>query len=178
MAKIGHLIRACLAIAIFYLGFTIYHFTSTVERVIEMYPNILVDVQKTSEQLNINGWLDVANKYSELAPQAMQMTEDVNKTIADVNQTIASFDTKLPEILSEVHGVRTETIPAVISESASLREVLPPMLNQVDAIVDKSEEITSHATQGAVKGVILSPIQLLKDAGSGIKSTVIEEDEE
>ena len=47
------------------------------------------------------------------------------------------------------------------------------MITKIDDIVEKSEEISRNATaQGAVKGVILSPINLLKDAGSGLKSKV------
>ncbi len=179
MAKISIVIQACLAASIFYLGFTIYSFTNTVNKVVDTYPAILADFNQTTANLDIEGWLDVANKYAEIAPNALKVAQDanvtaseINKTMVSVNKTVSSVDEKLPKILSEVHGVRTEMVPAVLKESASLRQALPPMITKIDDIVEKSEEISRNATEGAVKGVILSPINLLKDAGSGLKSKV------
>lgn len=186
MAKIAVLIQACLAAAIFYLGFTIYSFTNTVNRVVDTYPAILADVNQTTANLDIEGWLKVANKYAEIAPKALKVAKDANSTVADVNKTmisvnrtmvsvnktVSSIDKKLPQILSEVNGVRTEMVPAVLKESVSLRRAIPPMLAKIDNIIEKSGEISRNATEGAVKGVILSPINLLKDAGSGLKSKV------
>ncbi|OEF26988.1 hypothetical protein [Vibrio rumoiensis] len=174
MAKIGLFIQACLAAAIFYLGFTIYSFTNTVNKVVETYPTMLADFNQTTANLDIKGWLDVANKYAEIAPKALQVVQDMNSTVAGVNKTVASVDTKLPQVLAEMNGLRTQTVPAVLKESALIRQELPPMLTKIDQIVEKSEEISKNATEGAVKGIILSPVNLLKDAGKGLKSTVTE----
>ncbi|MGD8118016.1 hypothetical protein [Vibrio sp. TRT 29B02] len=49
------------------------------------------------------------------------------------------------------------------------------MAVKTDQIMDKSQEIAKQATQGAVKGVILSPIDLIREAGNEIKGRVVSE---
>ncbi|MBD1575529.1 hypothetical protein HC723_03535 [Vibrio sp. S11_S32] len=193
MARLGMVIQTILAASIFYLGYTIYSFTSTITSVVETSPQVLSDINATADKLQIDQWLQVARTFENLTPRALTVAEkmqgtasDINKTVGDVNKTVASVNRKIPGIVKEVHGVnkqipnifsevkaiRTQTVPALVKETSSIRKELPPMLVQVNQILDKSGELSEQAAQGAVKGVILSPINLIKDAGEGIKSKV------
>ncbi|PSW22082.1 hypothetical protein C9I98_02115 [Photobacterium sanctipauli] len=212
-------VQLILAIAIFYLGYTIYTFTNTINKVVDTYPQMMADINATADKLEIEQWLLVAKTIEELTPQALLLADDIKATINDVNQTVASVDQKIPLILDEIKVIRGETvpaviqtvetvnsttlpdaltelkhyrtdilpavivestgyreatIPAVITESEHLRRDVPIMLAKTDEIVDKSEQITQQATQGAVKGVILSPVNLIRDAGTGLKSKIQE----
>ncbi|MGF1694563.1 hypothetical protein L4C54_02685 [Vibrio lamellibrachiae] len=80
----------------------------------------------------------------------------------------------IPPVLVESKAYRTSVIPSVITESTNLRNDIPPMLVKADVIIDKTQQIAAEATQGAVKGVVLSPINLLRDAGTELKSKVQE----
>ena len=130
---------------------------------------------------------------------------DTNKTAASIDEKIPSIvqevtlyreqvippvleetqqyrQSVIPNVVAESKGYREETIPLVVKESQALRKDIPPILNKADAlavktdqIMDKSQEIAKQATQGAVKGVILSPIDLIRDAGNEIKGRVITE---
>ena len=57
-----------------------------------------------------------------------------------------------------------------------MRSDIPPMLAKADEIVDQSQELAEQVTSGAVKGVIMSPINLIKDAGSQIKGKIKSEE--
>ncbi|NOH80563.1 hypothetical protein F0231_12505 [Vibrio sp. RE86] len=130
---------------------------------------------------------------------------DTNKTAASIDEKIPSIvqevtlyreqvippvlketqqyrQNVIPNVVAESKGYREETIPQVVKESQALRKDIPPILTKADAlavktdqIMDKSQEIAKQATQGAVKGVILSPIDLIRDAGNEIKGRVITE---
>jgi hypothetical protein len=219
LARLGMVIQALLATSIFYLGYTIYSFTSAVTTVVDTYPQLMNDINETSEKLEIEQWLQVAKTFEEITPQALTLVAELKNTIDDVNQTVASVDQKIPLVLEEVKVIRSETmpavievvdtvsnktipqtlvelenyrkdvipvvlleskayrqntIPAVLNESEQLRKDVPIVVAKVDEIVEKSEQLTQQATQGAVKGVILSPINLIRDAGTELKSKVNE----
>ncbi|WP_394247403.1 hypothetical protein [Vibrio profundi] len=84
----------------------------------------------------------------------------------------------IPPALVESKAYRSHTIPMVVTESESLRQDIPVILSKADQVVEKSKVLAQQATQGAVegtvKGVVLSPINLLRDAGNEIKSKVQE----
>lgn len=61
----------------------------------------------------------------------------------------------------------------MIKESEALRAEVPVVLASVDDILDKSHDLGKKASQGAVKGVILSPVDLLRDTGAGLKNQVV-----
>lgn len=182
MARIGIFIQAILAASIFYLGYTIYHFTSTVTTVVDKYPQMLSDIAKTAESLKVDDWLTVANKFADVTPDAVKAAQDINQTVekvnvtvGDVNKTAAAINKNIPNVLTEVKALRTTTVPDVLTESAHLRQAVPPMLAKIDTLMDKSEQLSKQAAQGAVKGVILSPIDLIRDAGTGLKNKVTHE---
>ncbi|MGC9400996.1 hypothetical protein ACP43V_01015 [Vibrio genomosp. F10 str. 9ZC157] len=78
----------------------------------------------------------------------------------------------IPPALLESKAYRSTVIPNVLTESNNLRSDIPPMLAKADEIIDKTQQIAAEATQGAVKGVVLSPINLLRGAGDEIRSKV------
>ena len=217
LARLGIAIQALLAISIFYLGYTIYTFTNSINTVVEKYPELMAEVNKTADKLEINQWLQLAQHIEDLTPQVLTLVGEVKDTVKDVNQTVASVDNKIPLILDEVKFIRTEslpevitvmnainketvpnslvelknyreqvfpkafveskgyrvtTIPAVIKESEKLRKEVPPIMVKADQIIDKTEDLSQQATQGAVKGVIMSPFNLLREAGTEIQSKV------
>ncbi|OCH15055.1 hypothetical protein [Aliivibrio sp. 1S128] len=217
MARLAMAVQALLAISIFYLGYTIYSFTHSINTVVDRYPELMKEVHKTAEKLEIEQWLLLAKHIEELTPQVLTLVNEVKNTVGDVNLTAASLDSKIPLILNEVKSIRTEslpevitvmnavndktvpaalvelkhyreqvfpkafveskgyrvtTIPAVIKESERLRKEVPPIMIKADQIIDKTEELSQQATQGAVKGVILSPFNLLREAGTEIQSKV------
>ncbi|ACH64321.1 hypothetical protein [Aliivibrio fischeri] len=219
MARLGMVIQLVLASSIFYLGYTIYSFTHSINTVVDQYPELMKEVNKTADKLEIEQWLLLAQHLEELTPQALELVSEVKNTINNVNQTVASVDSKIPLILNEVQSIRTEslpevitvmnavnketvpntlielknyreqvfpkafveskgyritTIPAVLKESEKLRKEVPPIMLKADQIIDKTEELSQQATQGAVKGVIMSPFNLLKEAGNEIQSKVNE----
>lgn len=102
-----------------------------------------------------------------------------NQTVPDTLSELALYRKDvIPPVLKESQAHRQTTIPTVISESEHLRRDVPVILAKVDDIVEKSEQLTQEATQGAVKGVILSPINLLRDAGEGLRFNSEPEDSE
>ncbi|GLR73818.1 hypothetical protein [Aliivibrio sifiae] len=217
MARLGIAIQALLAVSIFYLGYTIYSFTHSINTVVERYPELMDEVNKTADKLEIEQWLLLAQHIEELSPQVLTLVDEVKNTVNSVNQTVASVDSKIPLILNEVKSIRTEslpdvitvmnvvnektvptalvelkhyreqvfpkafveskgyrvtTIPAIIKESERLRKEVPPIMLKADQIIDKTEDLSQQATQGAVKGVIMSPFNLLREAGTEIQSKV------
>ncbi|CDT71403.1 hypothetical protein VCR15J2_470879 [Vibrio coralliirubri] len=208
-AKVSTAIQLVLAVAIFYLGYTIYSFTNKVGEIVDTYPQVIEDISGLTKGLKVEELLVLAEHVSDLAPQVLNTVEEVRKTIDDVNQTVASVDNKIPAILDEVKSVRTEveqvrtdvipptltelkryrvdvmppmlaesksyreqTIPAVVTESEMLRAEVPNILVQANLLADKSQALAQDAAEGAVKGVVLSPFNLLRDAGDGIKTRV------
>jgi len=201
-ARIGILIQALLSISILYLGFTIYSFTNTVSTIINSYPQLLSDLNQTTSTLKIEKWLELAEKFEALTPHALITVDEIRGTIEKVNQTVVSIDKKIPQILDEIKIVRTQAVPDTLSElknyridvipiitteskayretiipnilleSKQLRQELPVVITKIDDVMDKSKQLSQQAAEGAVKGVLLSPIQLIRDAGTEIKSQV------
>jgi uncharacterized protein YoxC len=208
-AKISTAIQLMLAVAIFYLGYTLYSFTNKVGEIVDTYPQVIEDISMLTKDLKVEEWLVLAEHIDELAPEVLNTVEDIRKTVEKVNTTVASVDSKIPAILDEVKNIRTEveqvrtdvipptltelkryrvdvmppmlaesksyreqTIPMVIAESEMLRAEVPAILLQANLLADKSKELAQSAAEGAVKGVVLSPFNLLRDAGDGIKTRV------
>ena len=208
-AKISTAIQLVLAVAIFYLSYTLYSFTNKVGEIVDTYPQVIEDLSGLTKGLKVEEMLAFAEHVSELAPQVLSTVDEVRKTIDQVNQTVSSVDDKIPAILDEVKNVRTEVelvrtdvipptltelkryrvdvippmltesksyreqmIPMVIAESEMLRAEVPAILLQANLLADKSKELAKNAAEGAVKGIVLSPFNLLRDAKDGIKTRV------
>lgn len=173
LARLGMVIQALLATSIFYLGYTIYSFTSTVTTAVDSYPQLMSDLNETADKLEIDQWLLVAKTFEEITPQALTLVAELKTTIDDVNQTVAAVDQKIPLVLEEVKVIRSETmpavlqvvnmvsnktipqtlvelenyrkdvIPAVLNESEQLRKEVPVVVAKVDEIVEKANNLHS-----------------------------------
>ena len=53
MARLAMAVQALLAISIFYLGYTIYSFTHSINTVVDRYPELMKEVHKTADKLEI-----------------------------------------------------------------------------------------------------------------------------
>ncbi len=115
---------------------------------------------------------EVAIIRTQTVPEVIQRVDTVNnQTIPNSLSELESYRTAvIPVVVAESKGYRTKTIPAVLTESQSLRKEIPVVVAKIDEIVDKSEQLSRQAAEGAVKGVIMSPIQIIRDAGNEINS--------
>lgn len=213
LSKIAVAVQALLMVSVFYLGYSIYSFTNAVYKVVDTYPQVIADIDSTTDKLEVAQWLEVARTIEEILPNIVVLADRLEGTISDVNKTVASVDQKIPLILEEVRIVRSDTIPAVLEttdgltketipstlaelksyrtdvippalteakgyrenvipaiivESETLREQIPVLIARADELMEKSKEVSEAATEGAIKGVILSPVNLLRDAKDGI----------
>lgn len=133
----------------------------------------VIDTNRTASSID--------NKIPAIVEEVSQYRQNVIPPLVD-EATRYRTDV-LPKLLNESKGYRETTLPQLISESESLRQDIPPILAKADElaikteqILDKSQDIAKEATQGAVKGVILSPIDLLREAGNEIKGRVVSEE--
>ncbi|GAM54130.1 hypothetical protein JCM19231_3650 [Vibrio ishigakensis] len=202
-SKIATGVQAVLAVSIFYLGYAIHSVTSKIDEVIEHYPVILTEMNQLASQLKIDDWLATTETFNNQLPKITEVADNAVVVIADTNKAIESINQKIPQIqqeltlyretvipqtqkelkayreqvipplLVESKQYRVQTIPAVIKESEALRAEVPVVLASVDDILDKSHDLGKKASQGAVKGVILSPVDLLRDTGAGLKNQVV-----
>lgn len=85
----------------------------------------------------------------------------------------------IPPLLVESKRYRVDVVPAIVTESEFLRKEIPPLLDRADALVENSQVIVEKATKGAVegtvKGVVLSPFTLMKEAKDGVTDRFSEE---
>ena len=206
VTRIAIVVQFVLALSIFYLGYTIHSTSNKVSHIIEVYPEVLKDIDSLANTLQVKDWLKVAEVAEQMIPDVMKSVDQVSKSITAINQTAASIDEKVPSVLNELtryrvevfpeivtevssyrkdvippvlqesQGYRQTTIPMLVRESTNLRSDIPPMLAKADEIVDQSQELAEQVTSGAVKGVIMSPINLIKDAGSQIKGKIKSEE--
>ena len=164
---------------------------------------MIADIESLAKTLQVDEWLKVIETTEQLVPDVVRSIDEVSKS---VNYTATSIDAKLPAALEELaryrldvfpavmseaasyrrdvipfvlvesEGYRQTTIPMLVKESINLRSDIPPMLVKADEIVEQSQQLAEHATSGAVKGVIMSPINIIKDAGSQLKGKIILEE--
>ncbi|MFY2508422.1 hypothetical protein ACN3E9_09070 [Vibrio pectenicida] len=205
-ARIATIVQFVLALSIFYLGYTIHQMTNKVSGIVETYPEMIADIESLAKILQVDEWLKVIKATEQLVPDVVRSIDEVSKSVVAVNYTAASIDAKLPAALEELaryrldvfptvmneaasyrrdvvpfvlvesEGYRQTTIPMLVKESTNLRSDIPLMLAKADEIVEQSQQLAEQATSGAVKGVIMSPINIIKDAGSQLKGKIILED--
>ncbi|WP_241033761.1 hypothetical protein [Vibrio maerlii] len=144
------------------------------------------DIEKTAASIDSKIPSIVTEVYairSETIPSVLTEVEAVRRQSVPAVLKEASLYRKnvIPPVLTESKGYREQTIPVIIKESEQLRQELPPMLAKADEIVDNSKDIMQQATigavEGTVKGVVLTPVNLLKDAGQNVKSRIVTEEE-
>ncbi|ANP77745.1 hypothetical protein A134_15175 [Vibrio crassostreae 9CS106] len=144
---------------------------------------------------------DLAPQVLNTVEEVRKTIDDVNQTVASVDNKIPAILDEVKNVRTEVEQVRTDvipptltelkryrvdvmppmlaesksyeqTIPVIVTESEMLRAEVPGILAQANLLADKSKELAQGAAEGAVKGVVLSPFNLLRDAGDGIKTRV------
>lgn len=156
------------------------HLESMVPQVITTVNEVnqtLVDVNSTVDSIDkkIPAIVSEITAYREQTIPSTLVELELYRTQA-IPQTVAELERYridvIPPALVESEAYRTTVIPTVVNESALLRSDIPPMLAKADLIVDKTQQIAAEATQGAVKGVVLSPINLLRDASNELKLKV------
>ncbi|MEZ9919890.1 hypothetical protein AB4342_06995 [Vibrio breoganii] len=191
-------VQATLAVSIFYLGYSIHSVINKVDEVVEHFPVMVTQLDELSGQLKIDDWLTIADAVNEQLPEMVKIADQATKAIESTNKTIASIDEKIPQIqkeltlyretvipstqkelqayretvvpplLIESKQYREQTIPAVLVESQALRKDVPVVIASVDELLDKSQDLGREASKGAVKGVILSPVDILMDTGKQV----------
>ena len=80
--KVSTAIQLVLAVAIFYLGYTIYSFTNKVGEIVDTYPKVIEDLSVLTKGLKVEEWLAFAEHIDELAPHVLDTVEDVRKSSA------------------------------------------------------------------------------------------------
>ncbi|MDB1126135.1 hypothetical protein [Vibrio algarum] len=146
-------------------------------RLVEKINNTVEGLNQTARSIDKKVPLvldEVTVLRTQTLPLVIQRIDTVtNTTIPNSLSELENYRTDvIPFVVAESKGYRTNTIPAMLSESKQLREEIPPVVDKIDGIVDKSEELSREVAEGAVKGVILSPIQIIRDAGTEIRSKV------
>lgn len=142
----------------------------------ELMPKIVVSVDnatRAASEINQTATSIDAKIPLVIGEFARYRTTTIPSVISEAKQYRQSV---IPPLLIESQGYRSDTVPKLISESQALRKEIPPILVQADVlaqktddIMNKSQELAQQATQGAVKGVILSPIDLIREAGIELK---------
>ncbi|MGF1754142.1 hypothetical protein L4C33_11145 [Vibrio makurazakiensis] len=166
-------------------------FAGHVDELAPQVLNTVEDVRKTIEEVNqtvasVDSKIpSILTEVESVRTQALpQVLSEVERVRVDViPPTLAELKSYrldvIPPTLIESKGYREQTIPAVVMESEHLRSDIPVILAKADQVVEKSKLLAQQATQGAVegtvKGVVLSPLNLLRDAGNEIKSKVNEQ---
>jgi surface antigen len=123
-----------------------------VEQVREMIPSILTRVNAIQAQVIV------------VEKDLLLIAETVNTASGAVNSMAGGVEAALP------------LIEKAIRESEAVRGEIPYTLTRVEAIVADARGIAGKASQdavtGAVKGVIVSPFKLLKDAGTSLSGAL------
>ncbi|MGL6261680.1 hypothetical protein [Vibrio sp. WXL210] len=195
--------RLAMAVAIGYLGFSVYQVGQKVDQVLTVYPEVVADIEQITQSLQVEEWLALSRSFDDTLPEVIGTVAEVSQVMSEVEATVRSVDSKIPAILSQVellqtqtmpaaleelsqyrqqtlpdlvtelHGYRTDVVPNVIQESQQLRQDVPVMLANANHLVENSKKITEQATQGAVKGVVMTPFSLIGDATDGISERVL-----
>ncbi|WP_122055471.1 hypothetical protein [Vibrio sp. Evd11] len=145
----------------------------------ELAPQVLdtvEDVRKTVDQVN-QTIASVDSKIPSILEEVKNVRTEVENVRVDViPPTLSEMKSYridvVPPVLAESKSYREQTIPVIVTESEMLRAEVPGILAQANLLADKSKELAQGAAEGAVKGVVLSPFNLLRDAGDGIKTRV------
>ena len=160
-------------------GLKVEELLALAEHVSDLAPQVLntVDeVRKTMDDVN-QTVASVDNKIPAILDEVKNVRMEVEQVRTDViPPTLTELKRYrvdvMPPMLSESKSYREQTIPVIVAESEMLRAEVPGILAQANLLADKSKELAQGAAEGAVKGVVLSPFNLLRDAGDGIKTRV------
>lgn len=160
-------------------GLKVEELLALAEHVSDLAPQVLntvEEVRKTIDDVN-QTVASVDNKIPAILDEVKNVRTEVEQVRTDViPPTLTELKRYrvdvVPPMLAESKSYREQTIPAVVTESEMLRAEVPNILVQANLLADKSQALAQDAAEGAVKGVVLSPFNLLRDAGDGIKTRV------
>lgn len=155
-----------------------------VEPVLESLPDLMKAVDQTT--LLIPDILAEIGRIRALVPHVLEETEAVRLTVPEIlarvdsiEAQITSLQKELPAVLetvnnaaSSVHGVNasvdkiTPLVPEIIGEVEKTRQDIPVYLSRLEGMMNDAKGITEdvgkNAVTGMVKGIVYSPIELLK----------------
>ncbi|MCP4906401.1 MAG: hypothetical protein GY910_15610 [bacterium] len=126
--------------------------------------------------------------YRALVPEALDEVAAIRnqvpvvlESVAEMQERIDALRSDLPRVLKlseeAIETVRAtdiairkgvDLVPEVLAESQALREAIPPSLDRLDGLVDGASKMSKQAGRGVwrgfVRGVLSTPIDLLRDA--------------
>lgn len=167
----------------------------TLEPLIEATPAALDQVERVQER--VPEILAELERYRVLVPEVLAEIEAVRAqvptalaSVTAIEERVAALQADLPRILSVSeeaiatvrdadasiqHGVAL--VPEILSESEALRDTIPPSLDRLDALLEGASKASKSAGRGAwrgfIRGVISTPLDLLRDAEEALLRSVV-----
>ncbi|MCP5209373.1 MAG: hypothetical protein H6998_00435 [Hahellaceae bacterium] len=165
-----------------------------VEPVLESLPDLMKSVDQTTAL--IPDILAEVGKVRALVPHVLSETEAIRLTVPEllarvdsIEAQISSLQKDLPAVLAtvdnaaaSVHGVNqsvdkiTPLVPEVLSEVEKTRQDIPVYLSRLEGMIENAkgmtEDVGKNAVSGLVKGIVYSPIELLKGSENRLLGTL------
>ena len=142
-----------MALALFALAAALAYFAYEVSRVGMHIPDILDQVEHTSE--TVSPVISDVGEITALIPDILHEVEETRKLIPPILDEVEQTRLAIPPILEEVAQTR-EQIPPILDEVGAVRKEIPSMLKSADkasnAVVAASKEI--EATRQLVPQVL------------------------
>jgi archaellum component FlaC/surface antigen len=186
-----------LALSLFCLSGSIVYFSIQLIDVNKGIPDILEDIEKTSEKVEtvvkeveqvrklipfiVNEVMETrkqipsivkeVSEFRNKIPDILEKVEKVNQQIPTALNEIKAIRQQIPPIIEEIEKTR-QIIPLVLAEIKKTREVLPAMLSKAERIVTDAKRIGKTTTEGAVTGVITgivkTPFEIVGGLGEAL----------
>ena len=156
----------------------------TLEPLIEATPVALDQVERVQER--VPEILAELERYRVLVPEVLAEIEAVTA----IEDRVAALQADLPRILSvSEEAISTARdantsiqqgvalVPEILSESEALRNTIPPSLDRLDTLLEGASKASKSAGRGVwrgfIRGVISTPIDLLRDAEETLLRSVV-----
>ena len=156
MEKLQIATKALFSIALIYLASVLLMMVLEVRQTREAIPDILRQVEQ----------IEMDSDISEILKQVAQITDEISPIVKEVS----AIREEIPAILHEVKETRA-TVPAVLQEVAAVRKEAPELLDKTQKLMTDAPQISARAGQGAaegaVKGLITAPVDLIE---GGVKN--------
>ena len=167
----------------------------TLEPLVEATPAALDQVERVEGR--VPEILAELERYRVLVPEVLAEIEAVRAqvptalaSITAIEDRVAALQADLPRILSvSEEAISTARdantsiqqgvalIPEILSESEALRNTIPPSLDRLDTLLEGASKASKSAGRGVwrgfIRGVISTPIDLLRDAEEALLRSVV-----
>jgi ABC-type transporter Mla subunit MlaD len=167
----------------------------TLEPLIEATPAALDQVERVQER--VPEILAELERYRVLVPEVLAEIEAVRAqvptalaSVTAIEDRVAALQADLPRILSvSEEAISTARdantsiqqgialVPEILSESEALRDTIPPSLDRLDSLLEGASKASKSAGRGVwrgfIRGVISTPIDLLRDAEETLLRSVV-----